>query len=297
MDKRFKEILTTIKSKIKILCVLLLISGAAADDEGSWNRLWNRNVGKIAFDNADNAADFYRPQPQPVDGGWSEFGDWSECSVECGGGSQTRTRTCSNPVPEYGGANCQGQSDEAQDCNSQECPIDGGWSEFGDWSECSVECGGGSQTRTRTCSNPVPEYGGANCQGQRDEAQDCNSQQCPIDGGWSEFGDWSECSVECGGGSQTRTRTCSNPVPEYGGADCQGQSDEAQDCNTRSCPYIKLVVHCNDIEVLNTLISESTCGYSYWKTKWTRNVGKIAFASNDNAADFYRPQPQPVRIV
>ena len=34
MDKRFKEIFTTINNRIKIFCVLLLISGAAADDEG-----------------------------------------------------------------------------------------------------------------------------------------------------------------------------------------------------------------------------------------------------------------------
>jgi len=32
------------------------------------------------------------PQPQPVNGGWS---DWSACSAECGGGTQTRT--CNNP--------------------------------------------------------------------------------------------------------------------------------------------------------------------------------------------------------
>ena len=56
---------------------------------------------------------------------------------------------------------------------------------------------------------------------------------------------------------------------------------------------IKLVVHCNDVEVLNTLISESTCPYSGWKAQWNKNVGKIAFASDDTAADFYRPQPQP----
>ena len=34
MVKRFKDIFTTINNRIKILCVLLLISGAAADDEG-----------------------------------------------------------------------------------------------------------------------------------------------------------------------------------------------------------------------------------------------------------------------
>ena len=56
-----------------------------------------------------------------VDGGWSDFGDWSECSAECGGGTQTRTRTCTNPAPANGGAGCEGDSTETRKCNSQEC--------------------------------------------------------------------------------------------------------------------------------------------------------------------------------
>ena len=57
-----------------------------------------------------------------------------------------------------------------------------------------------------------------------------------VDGGWSEFGDWSECSSKCGGGTQTRTRTCTKPTPENGGADCVGDSTETRDCNTSGCP-------------------------------------------------------------
>ena len=59
-----------------------------------------------------------------------------------------------------------------------------------------------------------------------------------VDGAWSSFGDWPECSAECGGGTQTRTRTCTNPAPAHGGADCQGQSTETEDCNTHDCPGI-----------------------------------------------------------
>ena len=57
-----------------------------------------------------------------------------------------------------------------------------------------------------------------------------------VDGGWSEFGDWSDCSATCGGGTQTKTRTCNNPAPAHGGLDCQGESGETQNCNTQECP-------------------------------------------------------------
>ncbi|KAL5248998.1 hypothetical protein ACHWQZ_G018005 [Mnemiopsis leidyi] len=172
----------------------------------------------------------------PVDGGYSDFGDWSECSVVCGGGTQTRTRTCTNPAPANGGADCVGASSETRQCNSNVCPVDGGYSDFGDWSECSAVCGGGTQTRTRTCTNPAPANGGADCVGDSSETRQCNSNACPVDGGYSDFGDWSECSAVCGGGTQTRTRTCTNPAPANGGADCVGSSSEIRQCNANACP-------------------------------------------------------------
>ena len=57
-----------------------------------------------------------------------------------------------------------------------------------------------------------------------------------VDGGWDDWTNWDTCSVTCGGGSQNRSRTCTNPVPQYGGADCVGFDGENQDCNTHNCP-------------------------------------------------------------
>ncbi len=50
----------------------------------------------------------------PVNGGWT---GWDSCSVSCGGGTQSRT--CTNPSPANGGANCSGSASQA--CNTQAC--------------------------------------------------------------------------------------------------------------------------------------------------------------------------------
>ena len=51
---------------------------------------------------------------------------------------------------------------------------------------------------------------------------------------------------------------------------------------------VRLVIHCNDVEVLNTLLSEATCSYSRWSTIWNRDVTKIIFSSSDTASDYNR---------
>ena len=57
-----------------------------------------------------------------------------------------------------------------------------------------------------------------------------------TNGGWSPFGAWGACSKHCGGGTQSRSRTCTNPPPAHGGAQCAGASSESQPCNTQPCP-------------------------------------------------------------
>ena len=55
------------------------------------------------------------------DGNWTRWTAWSKCTRLCGGGIQSRSRTCTNPQPSFGGSYCHGKSLERRPCNSQEC--------------------------------------------------------------------------------------------------------------------------------------------------------------------------------
>lgn len=129
---------------------------------------------------------------------------------------------------------CKNAENRLKKCGYS-CKVDGGWSDYEDWSTCTKTCGGGTQTRSRTCNNPSPANGGSNCAGSASESQNCNTHFCPVDGVWSDFSDWSECSSECCGGTQSRSRSCSNPAPANGGAECEGNAEETQTCNDDPC--------------------------------------------------------------
>ena len=59
-----------------------------------------------------------------------------------------------------------------------------------------------------------------------------------VNGGYSEWKPYSVCSKTCGGGVQTRNRTCTNPPPSYNGEDCSrlGPNKNTRECNNRGCP-------------------------------------------------------------
>ena len=67
-----------------------------------------------------------------------------------------------------------------------------------------------------------------------------------VDGGFSAWGSFGDCSKSCGNGLATRSRQCNNPSPQHGGADCIGKKEESQSCNIEQCPgnlFIKFVVN------------------------------------------------------
>ena len=47
---------------------------------------------------------------------WSQWSGYDACSVTCGAGVMTRTRTCRN------GNNCPGPASQTQSCNAGQCP-------------------------------------------------------------------------------------------------------------------------------------------------------------------------------
>ncbi|XFG08582.1 hypothetical protein AB1E19_012206 [Capra hircus] len=175
-------------------------------------------------------------KPCPVDGNWSEWSPWEECTRSCGRGNRTRTRTCNNPSAQHGGRPCEGTAVETIMCNIRPCPVHGAWSTWQPWGTCSVSCGKGTQTRTRLCNNPPPSFAGSYCDGTETQMQVCNERHCPIDGKWATWTSWSACSVSCGGGARQRTRDCSDPAPQYGGNKCEGSDVQSDFCNSDSCP-------------------------------------------------------------
>ncbi|XP_072392013.1 A disintegrin and metalloproteinase with thrombospondin motifs 12-like [Diabrotica undecimpunctata] len=58
--------------------------------------------------------------------------------------------------------------------------VNGGWGPWGSWSSCSRTCGGGVSIAQRDCDNPIPQYGGRYCLGERKKYKICNKEPCPV---------------------------------------------------------------------------------------------------------------------
>ncbi|XP_039859994.1 LOW QUALITY PROTEIN: SCO-spondin-like, partial [Simochromis diagramma] len=123
--------------------------------------------------------------------------------------------------------NCSCEAGVLQCQSVPGCHVDGGWSQWGAWTECSLSCGGGVKFRRRLCDNPSPQSGGRGCLGDAEQQRDCNTHLCTESvGPWLPWSQWSECSVSCGGGQQYRSRVCSSPA-------CSGRQSKI--CNTHVC--------------------------------------------------------------
>ncbi|XP_067048693.1 coadhesin-like isoform X1 [Acropora muricata] len=164
---------------------------------------------------------------------WSSWSPFSMCTKSCGGGTQFRTRTCSNRAqPQL----CPGPFRQGQPCNQQQCPVHGGWTSWSSFGPCSANCGGGVQFKYRKCKNPIPRHGGKHCSGVQRRSKMCNTHPCAVDGHWSSWTSFGPCSRSCGRGMQYRRRTCSNPSPSAGGKSCRGPSHQSNACNIHPCP-------------------------------------------------------------
>ncbi|XP_058970157.2 uncharacterized protein [Pocillopora verrucosa] len=177
-----------------------------------------------------------------IDGGFTEWSQWSLCDNPCGGSAVNRSRTCTNPTPTSDGQPCSGDTFQTKlECISPcpTSPLDGGWSSWSPWETCSKTCGisGGSVLRrSRICNQPPPMNGGASCPGNDTEVTKACFTPCPVDGGFGLWSAWSACSETCGTGTQSRSRLCDSPVPANQGQNCSGDFDQAKSCKLTSCP-------------------------------------------------------------
>ncbi|XP_038063967.1 hemicentin-1-like isoform X2 [Patiria miniata] len=169
-----------------------------------------------------------------VDGGWSSWQPWGECSVTCGSGIRTRVRYCDNPPPQYNGRGCDGAPSQQAECVVRNCPVDGKYGPWTNWQPCSATCGNGEQIRTRQCNNPPPSNFGRDCLGPAEHKRMCSERDCPVDGRWNNWSPWTTCSRSCNGGLRTRSRTCQ--APQNNGRECAGNNIEQDICNVERCP-------------------------------------------------------------
>ena len=63
-----------------------------------------------------------------------------------------------------------------------------------------------------------------------------------VDGEWSNWSAYGDCSVTCGNGSRTRSRECDLPEPSGGGSPCSGESQQTVECKEITCPGMSLLL-------------------------------------------------------
>ena len=84
-----------------------------------------------------------------VNGGWTQWSEWSGCSPSCGPAQKYRKRSCTNPRPAHGGRVCVGPETSVERCRNVPCPVPADrkarWNQWGAWSQCTHRCGGGMQ--------------------------------------------------------------------------------------------------------------------------------------------------------
>ncbi|XP_022531120.2 semaphorin-5B [Astyanax mexicanus] len=167
------------------------------------------------------------------DGAFGSWSPWQSCNHNDGGENtsacQCRSRSCDSPAPQCGGLECVGAKIEVANCSRN-----GGWTPWSSWSPCSTSCGVGFEVRQRSCNNPAPRHGGRVCVGQAREERLCNENTpCPLPVSWVPWSSWSKCSAPCGGGIQSRVRTCEN------GNTCSGCPLEYKACNLEACAEVR----------------------------------------------------------
>ena len=118
---------------------------------------------------------------------------WSTCTLSCGLGSQSRSRSVTSAAA-HGGYVCP-YLEESRSCNVHACAAHCVVSTFGAWSTCTASCATGAQSRSRSVTSAAA-HGGYVCP-YLEESRSCNAHACASHCVVSAFDAWSTCTLLC----------------------------------------------------------------------------------------------------
>ncbi|XP_074523419.1 thrombospondin type-1 domain-containing protein 4 [Halichoeres trimaculatus] len=210
---------------------------------------------------------------------YTEWGN--RCSAECGMGVRTRGILClTNHISSLPLEGCGNERPaDSQVCNNGPCENRIEWF-TGPWSQCSAECGAGSQQRSVVClmksdegMTVMPPYECSSLDRPLSQ-QSCNLKACGAK--WYHT-DWSACSKTCERGFRVREVRClSDDMLSNEGCDERLKPAEKEDCNPEPCiPQID--ENCRDKYFnCNVVVQARLCVYDYYKTTCCASCSRVA---------------------
>ncbi|KAM9423451.1 thrombospondin type-1 domain-containing protein 4 isoform 2-T2 [Salvelinus alpinus] len=218
------------------------------------------------------------------------FTEWgNKCSAECGMGVRTRGVLClTNHISSLPLEGCgHERPTDSQICNHGPCESRIEWF-TAPWSQCSTECGSGSQQRAVVCLmksdegfNVMPPYECSSLDKPLNQ-QSCHLKSC---GAMWYHTDWSACSKTCEGGFRVREVRClSDDMLSSEGCEEELKPVEREECNPEPCvPHIG--ENCRDKYFnCNVVVQARLCVYDYYKTTCCASCTRVAHRQSQHRA-------------
>ncbi|XP_049623629.1 A disintegrin and metalloproteinase with thrombospondin motifs 12 isoform X2 [Suncus etruscus] len=174
------------------------------------------------------------------------YGPWTGCSVTCGTGIRRQTAHCMKKGHGMVKATfCDPDTQpngRQKKCYEKDCPPRW-WA--GEWEACSTTCGPHGEKKRivlciQTMGSDEQALPAANCQHllKPKPFLSCNRDiLCPSD--WT-VGNWSECSVSCGGGVRIRSVICAKNQNEP--CDVMKKPNSRALCGLQQCPSSRRIL-------------------------------------------------------